>query len=61
MAAVDRRSKHRTRDDLGWNGFNQGDRSTAVYFGLRRRVVPWRRESWVLLACAMLKMKSAKS
>ena len=58
---VDRRSKHQFVIDYGWAGFHRGDRPRAVHFGLRAvRLMPWRKESWLLLACAILKMKSAK-
>ena len=59
---VDRRSKYQFLMQHGWAGFCRGDRPAAVYFGLRAvSLVPWQKESWVLLACAILKMKSAKS
>jgi glycosyltransferase involved in cell wall biosynthesis len=59
---VDRRSKHQSLMRYGWAGFQRGDRAAAIYFGLRAlSLVPWRKESWVLLACIILKMKSAKS
>jgi glycosyltransferase involved in cell wall biosynthesis len=59
---VDRRSKHKFMLAHGWHGFHRGDRRAAVHFGLRALwLVPWRKESWMLLACAVLKMKSAKS
>jgi hypothetical protein len=59
---VDRRSQHQFLMHHGWAGFHRGDRPAAVHFGLRAvSLVPWRKASWVLLACAILKMKSAKS
>ena len=58
---VDRPSKHRDSMIYGWVGFHRGDRAAAVHYGLRAvGLMPWRRESWLLLACAILKMKSAK-
>jgi GT2 family glycosyltransferase len=59
---IDRKSKHQFSMHHGWAGFHRGDRPAAVHFGLRAvSLVPWRKASWVLLACAILKMKSAKS
>jgi GT2 family glycosyltransferase len=59
---VDRRSTHQFLMQHGWAGFNRGDRPAAVHFGLRAvSLMPWRRASWMLLACIILKMKSAKS
>jgi glycosyltransferase involved in cell wall biosynthesis len=58
---VDRQSNHRSMIGYGWAGFHRGDRPAAVHFGLRAvSLMPWRRESWLLLACAILKLKSAK-
>ena len=58
---VDRRAKHRFVMEYGWAGFHRGDRPAALHFGLRAvNLMPWRRESWTLLACAILKMKSAQ-
>jgi hypothetical protein len=59
---VNRTSQHQFLMHHGWAGFHRGDRPAAVHFGLRAvSLVPWRKASWVLLACAILKMKSAKS
>jgi glycosyltransferase involved in cell wall biosynthesis len=59
---IDRTSQHQFSMHHGWAGFHRGDRPAAVHFGLRAvSLVPWRKASWVLLACAILKMKSAKS
>jgi hypothetical protein len=58
---VDRRSKHQFVMRHGWGGFHRGDQPAAVHFGLRAvRLMPWRRDSWLLLACAILKIKPAK-
>jgi Sulfotransferase family/Glycosyl transferase family 2 len=57
---VDRRSKHEFAMRHGWEGFLRGDRPAAMHFGLRAvSLMPWRSVSWRLLACAILKMKSA--
>jgi Glycosyl transferase family 2 len=40
----------------GWEEFHGGNRLKAVHCGLRAvSLMPWRRESWLLLACAILK------
>jgi glycosyltransferase involved in cell wall biosynthesis len=53
---VDRGSKHQFLMHHGWAGFCRGDRPAAVHFGLLAvGLMPWRRESWRLLACAILK------
>jgi hypothetical protein len=58
---VTRRSKLRFAMSYGWAGFHRGDRPAAVHFGLRAvRLMPWRAESWLLLACSLLKMKPTK-
>ena len=59
---ADRESKHMFLLRHGWGGFHRGDRPAALHFGLHAvRLMPWRKESWILLACAILKMKSAKN
>jgi glycosyltransferase involved in cell wall biosynthesis len=58
---VDRETKYRHSMLYGWTGFNRGDRPAAMRFGLHAiSLKPWRKECWLLLACAILKMKSAK-
>ena len=58
---LDRGSKHHFTISHGWAAFHRGDRPVAVHFGLRAvSLMPWRRQSWLLLACAILKMKRAK-
>jgi glycosyltransferase involved in cell wall biosynthesis len=58
---VTRRSKHQCVMSYGWVGFHRGDRPAAVHFGLRAvRLMPWRTESWLLLAYSLLKMKPTK-
>jgi glycosyltransferase involved in cell wall biosynthesis len=59
--SADRQSRHRESMIYGWAGFHGGNRSTAVHYGLRAvSLMPWRRESWLLLACAILKMKAGQ-
>jgi glycosyltransferase involved in cell wall biosynthesis len=59
--AVDRRSNQQSMLGYGWAGFCRGDQPAAVHFGLSAvKLMPWRKESWALLACAVLKMKSAR-
>jgi glycosyltransferase involved in cell wall biosynthesis len=54
--SVDRQSRHRRSIIYGWSAFHGGKRSAAVCHGLRAvSLMSWRRESWLLLACAILK------
>jgi glycosyltransferase involved in cell wall biosynthesis len=58
---VDRQSRHHHSMVYGWAGFHGGNRSAAAHYGLRAvSLMPWRRESWLLLACAILKMKAGQ-
>ena len=58
---IDRGAKHRFVMEHGWAGFLRGDRPAAIHFGLRAvNIMPWRKEGWLLLACAILKIKSAQ-
>jgi len=53
---VDRRSRHRFMTMYGWWFFNRGDRPGALAYGLKAlRALPWSRQSWTLLICALVK------
>ncbi len=59
---VDRESKYRIAMIYGWSAFHRRDRPRALRFGLRAVTLkPRRQESWLLLMCAILKMRSAKT
>lgn len=54
--ANNRSARNATFVKYGWWAFGRGDRSAALQYGLRAaRCLPWRLNSWRLLACALIK------